>query len=161
MELSVSYDQGPWSAYANAAWSQARGKNIVTSQFNFDPGDLAYIAGHYIHLDHDQTWTGSVRLAWTMDNGADRTTRFSGDLLLPSGLRATAPNGSPNGTALPGRAVLNLSVAHRLPSKTGLRLDVINVGDSVYKIRDGSGVGVGAPQFGLRRAILAGVTQRF
>jgi hypothetical protein len=42
-----------------------------------------------------------------------------------------------------------------------LRLDVINVGDSVYKIRDGSGVGVGAPQFGLRRAILAGVTQRF
>lgn len=161
VELSVSYDRGPWSAYANAAWSQAMGKNIVTSRFNFDPGDLAYIAGHYIHLDHDQTWTGSVGLAWTMDNGSDRTTRFSGDLLLQSGLRATAPNGPPNGTALPGRAVLNLSVTHRLPSRTELRLDAINVGDSVYKIRDGSGVGVGAPQFGLRRTILAGVTQRF
>ena len=161
MELSVTYDKGPWSAYANAAWSRAMGTNIVTSQFNFDPADLAYIAGHYIHLDHDQTWTGAVGLAWTMDHGSDRTTRFSGDLLLQSGLRATTANGPPNGSSLPSRAVLNLSVVHRLPSKTELRLDALNVGDSVYKIRDGSGVGVGAPQFGLRRTILAGVTQRF
>ena len=161
VELSVTYDQGPWSAYANAAWSRAMGKNIVTSQFDFDPADLAYIAGHYIHLDHDQTWTGAVGLAWTMDRGTDRTTRFSGDLLLQSGLRATIANGPPNGASLPGRAVLNLSVVHRLQSKTELRLDALNVGDSVYKIRDGSGVGVGAPQFGLRRTILAGVTQRF
>jgi hypothetical protein len=37
---------------------------------------------------------------------------------------------------------------------TELRLDVLNIGDAVYEIRNGTGVGVGAPQFGIRRAIL-------
>jgi hypothetical protein len=44
---------------------------------------------------------------------------------------------------------------------TELRLDVINIGDAVYQIRNGAGEGVGAPQYGLRRTILAGLTQRF
>ncbi len=41
------------------------------------------------------------------------------------------------------------------------QLDVLNVTDAKYEIRDGTGVGVGAPQYGLRRTILAGLTQRF
>ncbi|MFZ0509368.1 MAG: hypothetical protein WBG11_14420 [Methylocella sp.] len=49
----------------------------------------------------------------------------------------------------------------RGPCGTELRLDVLNIGDAVYEIRNGTGVGVGAPQFGIRRAILAGLTQRF
>ena len=32
-----------------------------------------------------------------------------------------------------------------------VRFDVMNVFDNSYQMRDGSGVGVGAPQFGLRR----------
>jgi len=32
-----------------------------------------------------------------------------------------------------------------------VRFDVINLFDQSYQIRDGSGVGVGAPQFGPRR----------
>jgi peptide deformylase len=40
-------------------------------------------------------------------------------------------------------------------------LDALNINDAVYQIRDGTGVGVGAPQFGLRRTILVGLTQRF
>ena len=38
---------------------------------------------------------------------------------------------------------------------------MINVLDRKYPIRDGSGLGVGNPQYGLHRAILAGVAQRF
>jgi hypothetical protein len=38
---------------------------------------------------------------------------------------------------------------------------VINLLDRRYLLRDGSGLGVGNPQYGLRRAILGGVTQRF
>lgn len=49
----------------------------------------------------------------------------------------------------------------RGPFGTELRLDVLNLGDAVYEIRNGTGVGVGAPQFGIRRTILAGLTQRF
>jgi len=41
------------------------------------------------------------------------------------------------------------------------RLDIINVFDLKYQIRNGSGVGVGASQFGPRRTILAGLKQRF
>jgi hypothetical protein len=44
---------------------------------------------------------------------------------------------------------------------TELRLDVLNIGDALYEIRNGTGVGVGAPQYGIRRAILAELTQRF
>ncbi len=161
VELSISYDQGPWSAYANIAWSNATGRNIVSSQFNFDPNELAYIAHHDIHLDHDQTWSGSAGLAWTRVPDSEYPTRFSGDVIVQSGLRTTRDGGPPNGAALPGRAVVNLSAVQKLPTKTEIRLDLLNAGDVVYRIRDGSGVGVGAAQFGLRRAVLIGLTQRF
>jgi len=162
VELSASYDRGPWSLYGNVAWSRAVGKNIISSQFNFDPGDLAYIAGHWIHLDHDQTWTGSAGIAYTLNQDSDHPTRFAVDAVVQSGLRADdAVTGIPNGRALPTYGVVNLSVVQKLASRTELRLDVLNIGDTIYQIRDGSGVGVGAPQFGLRRTILAGVTQRF
>ena len=91
-------------------------------------------------------------------------TRFSVDALVQSGLRASTAT-IPNGVALPTYGVVNLSVVQKLDTGVGrgteLRLDVLNVGDAVYQIRDGTGVGVGAPQFGLRRTILAGLTQRF
>jgi hypothetical protein len=38
-----------------------------------------------------------------------------------------------------------------------LRLDLINAFDKVYEIRDGTGVGVGAPQFGARQGLFFGV----
>jgi hypothetical protein len=36
-----------------------------------------------------------------------------------------------------------------------------NAFDASYQLRDGTGVGVGASQFGLRRTFLVGLTQRF
>jgi outer membrane receptor protein involved in Fe transport len=42
-----------------------------------------------------------------------------------------------------------------------VRLDVINLFDKEYQIRNGTGVGVGAPQFGPRRGVFAGVTKEF
>ena len=43
-----------FNAYLNASYERAAGKNITSSQFEFDPDDLAYIANHYIPLDHQQ-----------------------------------------------------------------------------------------------------------
>ena len=37
----------------------------------------------------------------------------------------------------------------------------LNLFDRVYEIRNGTGVGVSAPQFGMRRTILAGLAKRF
>jgi outer membrane receptor protein involved in Fe transport len=82
------------------------------------------------------------------------------DATVQSGLRASTPT-VPNGVALPTYGVVNMSVVQKLASRTELRLDILNIGDNTYEIRNGTGVGVGAPQFGIRRTILAGVTQRF
>jgi outer membrane receptor protein involved in Fe transport len=41
-----------------------------------------------------------------------------------------------------------------------LRFDVVNLFDKIYEIRDGSGIGVFAPQFGPRRGFFVGVTQK-
>jgi len=72
---------------------------------------------------------------------------------------------TPNDQANAAYAVLNLSAAQKLPIKgtrgATVRLDLLNALDSSYQIRDGSGVGVGAPQFGLRRTVLVSLTQKF
>lgn len=164
VEFTANYDSGPWSIYANAAYSRAMGLNIVSAQFNFAPDELAYIQQNYIHLDHDQTWTASAGAAYTFNQGEKFATRVSFDLLAQSGLRASTAT-VPNGASLPEYATVNGSVVQKLDlgfgAGTELRLDVLNIFDASYEIRDGTGVGVGAPQYGLRRTILAGVTQRF
>src|ERR1700722_6112901 len=140
IELTASYDRGPLSLYANGAWSRAVGKNINSAQFNFQPDELAFIAGNIIHLDHAQPWTGSAGAAYIFNQGGAYPKRVSADLLVQSGLRASTPT-IPNGTALPSYATANISVVQRVAQGVELRLDVINLADSVYQIRNGTGVG--------------------
>jgi len=162
VELTTSYEIGDWSLYGNLAESRAVGKNIISAQFNFQPDELAYIANHFIYLDHDQHFTGSAGVKYRFPK---TKTLISADLTSGSGLRATGTNGIPNGISLHNYEQVNLSVVQ--PVVTGiykgleLRFDIINLFDAVYQIRNGTGVGVGAPQFGPRRTILAGITQRF
>ena len=89
--------------------------------------------------------------------------RLSADLVVGSGLRADGD--VPNGRTLPAYCTVNLSAVQTLDVGLGrgtqLRLDVINLLDHTYEIRDGTGVGVGAPQYGLRRTVLGGLLQRF
>jgi outer membrane receptor protein involved in Fe transport len=160
VQFTSSFDRGPWSVYGNIAWSRAVGTDITSAQFNFGPDELAFIGNNYIHLDHDQTWSGSAGAAYALNMDSQHPTRFSVDALLQSGLRASTAT-IPNGIALPSYGTVNLSAVQKVAKGTELRLDVLNVGDTVYQIRNGTGVGVGAPQYGLRRTVLAGVTQRF
>ena len=155
----VGYAKGPLTAYANLAWSQAKGKDIISSQFNFDPAELAYIRDHYIFLDHDQTWTGSAGGAYRFDTG----TRISADLIYGSGLRRTPDGAPPNSGHLPDYLQVNLGASQQFAALGGftLRADVINLFDKTYGIRDGSGVGVGAPQFGPRRGLFVGISKTF
>jgi outer membrane receptor protein involved in Fe transport len=162
IEGNVSYAHGPWLAYANLAWAKGQGRDIVSSQFNFDPGDLAYIRNHYIYLDHDQTWTGSGGMAYRFEHGALAGTKLAADLIYGSGLRTTPDNAPPNSAHLPGYVQVNASISHRFETAgLELRVDVVNLFDKVYEIRNGSGVGVGAPQFGPRRGFFVGVTKGF
>jgi outer membrane receptor protein involved in Fe transport len=88
-------------------------------------------------------------------------------MLFGTGLRADQelPDGSsiPNGAHLPTYTQINVGVSHAFQSSGSgaltVRFDVINVLDKVYEIRNGTGVGVGAPQFGPRRGLFAGLSK--
>jgi outer membrane receptor protein involved in Fe transport len=160
VEFSANYMKGGFSAYGNFAISRAMGKDIISSQFNFDPTELAYIQTHFIHLDHDQTYTASAGFAYRFDEGS----RVSADLIYGSGLRNTPDGAPPNGGHQPAYTQVNLGAAHEFEMAGGpltLRADIVNLFDDKYGIRDGSGVGVGAPQFGPRRGFFAGVSKAF
>jgi len=45
--------------------------------------------------------------------------------------------------------------------KFDARVSLVNAFGRVYELRDGSGIGVGAPQYGPTRAIYAGLTKHF
>ena len=160
MELTTDYARGPFTAYWNLAFSQAKGKDIDSSQFNFGSDELAYIAQHSIFLDHDESWTSSFGVAYKF--GA---THIAVDGNYGSGLRADGPGGVPNGASLQPYTTVNISLQHSLDLPAAghvtLRFDVINLFDDAYEIRDGTGVGVGAPQWGARRGFFGGVTKSF
>ncbi len=164
VEFTASYAKGPFSAYANFAAQSAKGEDIVSSQFNFAADDLAYIADHFIDLDHSASYTASAGASYEW-----RGTRLGADMLYGSGLRAdlTLPDGMviPNGQVLPSYVQANLTLSHRFDNTPGgattVRLDVINVANKVIELRNGTGVGVFAPQFGPRRGFFVGVTKDF
>ena len=164
IELTGNYSNGPFSSYANLAWARALAEDINTSQFNFSQDDLNYIHSHYIFLDHDQTYTGSAGASYKIEKA-----KLSIDLIYGSGLRAdlVLPDGSsvPNGRALAPYTQVNASLSRpfdvSILGPIELRMDVINLFDKTYEIRDGTGVGVGAPQFGARRGIFVGITKTF
>ena len=155
-ELTVNYTNGDFTGYVNAAYERAVGRNINSSQFQFDPGDLAYIAGNFIPLDHQQLGSVSAGIAYNWDG-----THLSADLLYGTGLRKDGA--TPNGDSVPAYTTVNLGVSREFSALgwSGLtaRFDILNALDETYVIRDGTGVGVGAPQFGARRGFFFGLSK--
>lgn len=166
VELSANYTHGPLDLYANVARGQEKGRNIVSSQYFFAPDELAYIAGHYIFTDHSQRWTASGGGSVTIHDGIGALVPTV-DFLYGDGLRADDPAGIvPNGGKLPSYFTANFGIAQNIDGPgvlkgLSIRFDVTNVFDKVYLLRDGSGVGVGAPQYGARRGFFIGARKAF
>lgn len=155
-EFTANYRQDKLSGYFNIAQSRAMGKNIISSQYNFAPDELAYIANHFIHLDHDQKYSASTGASYLWDD-----TTYDVDAIYGSGLRS----GFANTDHLPSYTQFNVSADHMFHDtqlgKIDGRISIINLFDKSYEIRDGTGVGVGAPQFGPRRAYYASINKVF
>ncbi|AJW44503.1 MULTISPECIES: TonB-dependent receptor [Ralstonia] len=156
LEGSANYRNGNFGAYLNVAVSRAQGKGIETGQFNFDAEELAYINNHWVNLDHDQRLTASAGVSYRYAG-----TTYMTDVLFGSGLR----NGFANTDRLPAYWQMNVGAARdfNLPmlGKFKTRLTVLNVFDRSYQLRDGTGIGVGAPQFAPRRTFLLSVSKPF
>ena len=164
VEFTANYTVEGFSAYGNLSFQAAHGKGIESAQFNFSQDKLDYVADNYIHLDHEGrvAASGGVSYLWL-------GTRFSADMLFGTGLRADQilPDGTdiPNGAHLPSYTQVNLGVSHafKLAGRGPLtvRFDVVNVFDEVYQIRNGTGIGVFAPQYGPRRGFFGGLSWQF
>jgi len=156
LEGTANYRQGNFGAYANVALSRALAKGIESGQFNFDPAELAYIANNWVHLDHDQTVSGSFGASYLW-----RGTLLSADALFGSGLR----NGFANTSHLPGYFQVNVGVAHTFDApvigKLKARFSIVNLFDRSYALRDGTGIGVGAPQYAPRRSFYLALSKPF
>ncbi|MGH7976378.1 MAG: TonB-dependent receptor [Limisphaerales bacterium] len=164
VEFTGSYNRGGFSSYVNLAWSQAYGEDITSAQFLFDPSDLAYIQNHYVYLDHDQRVTGSFGVAYTWNESSRCSTRVYSDALYGSGLRTDAP-GVPNGASVPQYYSINVGAEQSFKFTKGrilkARVDVVNLTDNSYELRDGSGIGVNAAQYGARLGFFGSISYVF
>ena len=164
-ELFANYDKGPWSLYANLAWSQ-----VNSHQHHLGPVQLR--AGR---TRPTSPATGSSPITTRAGRArrarptcsimeADWATRVSADLLYGNGLRQTIV--TPNDAALPG-------LCHAQPVGDATRADQRQQGHQTCastpstsrtastSCATGTGVGVGAPQFGMRRAFFVTLSQKF
>ncbi len=155
-EVSANYSKDKFQAFANFAWDHATGRDISSAQFRFAQDELDFIRSNDVHLDHDQRFTGSFGTSYQLNE-----TRPYADLIYGSGLR----NGFANTGHLPDYNTLNVGVEQGFKwaelKNLKLRFDIINVCDNIYELRDGTGIGVGAPQFGARRSFYGGLTYSF
>jgi outer membrane receptor protein involved in Fe transport/opacity protein-like surface antigen len=165
VEFSAKYRSGNFQAYANLAVGQEKATQPVSNQFLFDNAtplpdlggltEFQYLSTHWIYTDHNQYVTGSAGLSYRW-NG----TTFSTDMIYGSGLRT----GDANIDALAPYAQFNIGVARDFDmpdhQPVTVRFDVVNVFDTIYQIRNGSGIGVFASQYGPRRGFFLGIKKR-
>ena len=157
-ELSCNYTRGPWSVFQNISYVSTLGKDVISQQYLFANDELAYIHSHYIKLDHEAEYTASVGISHTLKNDL-----FYVDALYGSGLRRGFVNTGKEPEYFPVNAGYQHTFRIEQNSKNTvkLRLDILNIFNESYQLRDGSGIGVAAPQYGARRSFLVGITYAF
>jgi outer membrane receptor protein involved in Fe transport len=156
LEGKIKYQDGNFQAYANLAVGRQMATQFVSNQYLIDAATYTYAQTHWIPTDHSQTWTGSAGASYLWWG-----TRFSADMIYGSGLR----NGFANLSTVPPYTQFNIGLSHDFKwlddaKPTTLRFDVVNLFDTIYQIRSGTGIGVFAPQYGPRLGFFLGISQK-
>jgi outer membrane receptor protein involved in Fe transport len=156
VELTGNYKSGSFAAYANLARTVSKAKGIISSQYLFDQATLDYSANNWVNVDHEQALTISTGGSYLLSG-----TNLNADLIYQSGLR----NGFANTTSLPPYAVLNLGASRKMVlggmGPVEARVVINNALNKIYMVRDGTGIGVGAPQYGARIGLFLGLSKHF
>ena len=159
IDTSTTYKVDNLSIFGNFSWVETAAKDINSQQFQFDPDEFAFISDHDIHLDHESEFEASAGASYQFTHNDMAYV----DVLFGSGLRTGFAN---TGTE-PEHYPVNVGYQHVFyPSGTdknavAVRFDVLNVFDENYQLRNGSGLGVEAPQYGQKRTFLVGMTYSF
>lgn len=160
VELSANYAKGPLVFWSNLAVSKAEGRGMAFSQYAFTPSELAYVGGHYVPLSQSQTYTASGGISYILGR-----LHLSSDVVYGSGTPRTMAGGPVNGSTMPPYVQANVSALYRIDGLGGkrldLKLDVTNLFDRRYELSDGTSLGGGVPQWGLRRGVFIGAEQSF
>jgi hypothetical protein len=183
IEFKTKFTSGNFQAYGNVAIAQQRANDPVSNQFLFGntPLDslggmteLAYLQTHFVYTDHNQFVTASAGAlykfcgrpassgeAFGSDGFSWCGVTLSADAIYGSGLR----DGDANISSVPAYTQVNLGIKREFllpndPKPMTIRFDVVNLFDTIYEIRDGSGIGVFAPQFGPRRGFFLGLSKK-
>ena len=165
IEAKAKLSFGHFTAYTNWAVAYQHANTVVSNQSLFGPDELAYIANNWINTDHSQTVTGSAGISYLWDRGTNTWydgTKISATMIYGSGLR----QGFANTDHLPAYGQVNLGLSKEFKDAgwdakpVTVRFDVVNLFDTIYEIRSGSGIGVFAPQFGPRRGYYFGISQK-
>ncbi len=155
-EFTANYNKGGLSSYLNVGYEWARGTNVSSAQFLFDPDEFAYIKKNWVFLDHDQRFTGSAGISYTWNDW-----QAGIDGLYGNGLRRGFANTQKNHPYETFNVSLQRQIKITEKTAVKIRFDVVNILDTIYELRDGSGIGVGAPQFGQRRGFYGTVAYDF
>ncbi|MDP9172355.1 MAG: TonB-dependent receptor [Planctomycetota bacterium] len=158
-DIGSTYTQGDFSAFGNFGWVLTGGRDIDSQQFLIGSDRLAFIQNHFIKLDHESEFTASAGTSYKVT----RNDLVYADILYGSGLRA----GFANQLQEPYYYPVNVGFEHIFHSGgqhdnlVKFRFDIVNLFDQSYQLRNGTGIGVGAPQYGQRRAFLFGLAYDF
>ncbi len=156
VEFTTNYKRDNFSSYFNFAGQNARAKNAVSGQYLLENSEINSLRTRTAHLDHLQSYTASAGAAYKF-----LQTNYSFDAIYGSGLRT----GDLNGNSMPAYLQINGSIARdvnvALLNKINLRLSLLNLFDSTYKLHDGSGIGVAATQYGPRRTLYLTISKSF
>jgi outer membrane receptor protein involved in Fe transport len=165
IEYKAKFKMGNFTLYSSWSMGFEKATTPVSNQSFFSPDELAYANTHWVYTDHTQLLTGSAgasylfdgTYAWWLDG-----TKVSSTMIYGGGLRS----GFDNTDHVPAYTQVNLGLSHEFkdsgwdPKPFTLRFDIVNLFDTSYVIRDGSGIGVFAPQYGPRRGYFVGFTQK-
>ena len=166
MEIKGKVTIGNFTGYTNWAIAHQVANTVVSNQSLFGPDELQYISQHWINTDHSQALSGSSGITYLWDQGLHSWfdgSRFSATMIYGSGLRS----GFANTDHLSPYGQINLGIVKEFKDwgwnaqPLTVRFDVINLADTIYEIRDGSGIGVFAAQYGPRRGYFVGLSQKF
>jgi hypothetical protein len=180
VELNAKYHNGGLDAYLNVAVSQEKATTPVSNQFLFDNTtpqvdlggltQLQYLDTHWIFTDHNQFVSGSAGASYQFCGRALTPgeawwnticgTTLTSSMIYGSGLRT----GDANISSERPYEQFNVGIKRDFwmpdDKPLTLRFDVVNIADEIYQIRNGTGIGVFASQFGPRRGYYFGISKK-